>query len=156
MTWKTFLLRARSFLTRSRKVGERLLQLWTQFLFWFISFGGTCTVCCCVFKRPLSMIIKNYVLSSGAVSAIHTSSRWRELVVWVSPRESLSVWTTMSSSIFCQMTVISLKHQQSPATGAASKMSHLSSYPRRSLVWLTVGVTAKVRLLKVVVTVQKN
>ena len=63
----------------------------------------------------------------------------------------------MSSSIFFrEMTIISLEQQQSPATGAAAKMSYLSSYPRRSLAWLTVGATATVRLLKVVVTVQKK
>ena len=34
----------------------------------------------------------------------------------------------MSSSIFFrEMTIISLEHQQSPATGAAAKMSYLSS-----------------------------
>ena len=35
-------------------------------------------------------------------------------------------------------------------------MSHLSGYPQRSLAWLTVGPPATVRLLKVVVLVQKK
>ena len=35
----------------------------------------------CVFKMPLSVIIKKYVLSSGVVSGIHTSSVEDELVV---------------------------------------------------------------------------
>ena len=74
---KHFFLRARSFLTRSRKVGEWLFQLQTQFLFWTISFGGTCAVRGCVFKRPLSVIIKKCVLYSGAVFRIQTSSHWR-------------------------------------------------------------------------------
>ena len=62
----------------------------------------------------------------------------------------------MSSRIFRQMTIISLEHQQSSRTGAAVKMSYLSSYPRRSVVWLTFGATATVGHLKVVVTVQKK
>ena len=79
-----------------------------------------------------------------------------DLVVWVTPRESLSVWTIMPSSIFRHMTIMSLERQQSPATGAAAKMSDLSSYPRRSLAWLKVEATATVRLLKVVVTYRRN
>ena len=34
-------------------------------------------MCSCVFKRPLSVIIKKYVLCSGAVSGVQTSSRSR-------------------------------------------------------------------------------
>ena len=33
------------------------------------------------------------------------------------------MWTTMSSSVFRQMTIISLEHKQSPATGAALQLS---------------------------------
>ena len=59
-------------------------------------------------------------------------------------------------SVFWQMTITSLEDQQSLVTGAAAKMSHLSIYPRRSVTWLTVGVTGTIRLLKVVVALQKN